>query len=82
MCLIEFTKRCSGLERFVCFLVSGFRAYSSPHNNVIFFVGLTVYRICVFLATSFCFVFPLKGGELSFYLFFFFTLVCESVVLR
>ena len=53
MCLIEFTKRWPGLERFVCF--SGLRipGILTPHNNVIFFVGLTAYRVRVFLATSF-----------------------------
>lgn len=75
MCLIEFTKRWSGLERFVCF--SDLTDSGNTHPTIMRFLRwfLTVYRIYVFLATSssFCFIFfPLTGGESSCSIFFFF----------
>lgn len=73
MCLIEFTKRWPGLERFVCF--SDLTDSGNTHPTIMRFLRwfLTVYRIYVFLATSsFCFIFSLdRRGVIVFYFFFF-----------
>ena len=82
MCLIEFTKRWPGLERFVCF--SDLTDSGNTHPTIMRFLRWFngVQDLCVL--SNFFFLFRLsleRRGVVVFY-FFFFPLVCESVVLR